>query len=357
MKDCLYNLATDKTRGFFASFCKLLLWLLSLVYGLVVSILVFLNTRNQYRPGCKVISVGNITLGGTGKTSLVEYIARALLKEDRKIAVLSRGYKRKIASSSGDHVNSSQEMGDEPFMLKENLAGVPVIAGIDRVKSANLAIKEYGVDTVILDDAFQQWKIKKDLEIVTIDTTNPFGNRHLIPRGILREPLWSLKRADIFVLTKANLSSRDGELKSVLGKINNKALIIESYHLPERFYNLANPKEIFALDQLKNKTAGLFSGIGDPGSFEKLVETLGVKTGFSARFTDHHSYTQEEIDKIIKDTKACGAEFIITTQKDAARLSGLRITDSGLRILVLRIQLAIKDETAFNSRLLKLYSL
>jgi len=356
MREYLYNLATDKKKGFILSPIKGLLFLLALLYGFVIRVLALFCGLNMRRIGCKVISIGNITLGGTGKTVLVEYIARCLRERGHKVAVITRGYKRKPAGFKPPAANY-RNTGDEPFMLSRNLVSVPVIVDSNRVKAAQKAIKDYSVDTVILDDAFQQWGIKKDLNILTIDASNPFGNRNMIPRGILREPLSALKRADVFMLTKTNIIPAGIELKDYLNKINPEAVVFESSHRPESFYKIDEEKNLLSIDAFKGKNAALFSGIGDPDSFTKLVMQLGVKVESVFKYPDHYNYTQQDLDKIVKLAKVKGVDFVLTTQKDAVRLSDLRFTDYDLQLMVLRIGIEIKDEERFINRLLRVYSL
>ena len=299
------------------------------------------------RLSCKVISIGNITLGGTGKTSLVEFVSRYLKAKNHNVAVLSRGYTR-----------LGQEMGDEPSMLSKSLGDIPVIVGHDRVKGAQRAIKEYAVDTVILDDGMQQWRIKKDLEIVTISSAQGFGNQHMLPRGVLRQPLSSLREADIFVLTKTDLSGSLTGIKGYLSKVNPQALIVESVHEALGFYVINNPDEIFSLNHLKGKGVVLFSGIGDPDSFSKLIANLGINIGLDLIFGDHHNYSDEDLANIVSRAQALNLNTIITTEKDAARLSEEKLKLlKGFRVLVLRVALKItKNEEPFFARLLSLYT-
>lgn len=355
VKYFLYNLATDKYQGIPAAVFKFFLFLLSLIYSLVVRLLIFLNRLRPCRLNSKVISVGNITLGGTGKTTLVEFIARYLKQEGHKAAVLSRGYKRRISSCELP-VSSYESMGDEPYMLSQNLADLPVLVDSDRLKAAKEAQERYRVDTLILDDAFQQWRLKKDLEIVAIDAANPFGNRHLLPRGILREPLSSLKRADVFILTKTNLKPDTQEIKDFLSRVNPRAEIFEAIHKPVGFYSLANRVERLKTDALRTKSVTLFSGIGDPDSFQNLISSLGINIGLSFKFADHHNYTKEDLERIIKSSQEKSIDTLITTEKDAVRLKRLQPITRNLQLFVLRIELEIKDEQRFYNRLLKLYS-
>jgi len=363
MQEYLYKLATDENRGFIAGIIKAFLFILSFIYGSVVRILILFSRLKPHRLNCKVISVGNITLGGTGKTSLVEYIARYLKQQGHKVAILSRGYKRRITQYA---IRNTQyaTMGDEPYMLSKKLGDIPVIVDANRIRGAKQAIKEYRVDTVILDDGFQQWKIKKDLEITTIDVTDPFGNQHLLPRGILREPLTSLKRSDVFILTKTNLNPDIQDPKDFLSQINPAALILESIHKPLGFCKIDQPGELLNTEIFKGKTVTLFCGIADPDSFEDLIMSLGIKVGLSFSFPDHYNYSQKDLDKITQASKEKNIDTIVTTEKDAARLYAIRNTSPAqagkaqyaIRILILRIELEIKDEQEFHNRLLQLYS-
>ena len=356
MLSYIYNLATDKHKGLVAGIVKSFLYCLSLLYGLVVKVLVFIYHLKPYRLNCKVISVGNITLGGTGKTSLVALIAQYLKQKGHKVAILSRGYKRKLTTYNLQ-LTTYETMGDEPYMLKMNLGDVPVVVDTDRIRAAKLAIHNYGADTVILDDGLQQWPIKKDLEIVTIDATCPFGNRKLIPRGILREPLSSLKRADVFILTKTNLNPDNQDIKDFLSSINPQSLIVESTHSPLGFYRLDDKDGFLGLEALAGENVTLVSGIADPDSFQNLIVSLGINIGLFFRFPDHHNYAKEELDRIIKNSKDKNIGTIITTEKDAARIRSLQLTAYSLQLLYLRIELKIiKDEQEFYNRLLRLYS-
>ncbi len=355
MRAYLYSLVTDQRKGVIAGTIKFFLFLLSLIYGVVVRLLITFYRFRQKRFGCKVISIGNITLGGTGKTSLVEFIAKYLKAQGHKVSVISRGYKRESADCRPQTVDH-RTMGDEPYMLSQNLKDIPVVVDSDRVRGINKAIKDYMADTVILDDSLQQWRLKKDLEIVTIDATDPFGNGQLLPRGILREPLSALKRADLFILTKVNLSPDTQSIKDFLVRVNPGAQIVEARHEPLSFYSLDKPDTPIDLAQFKGKAAAIFSGIGDPDSFASLIGSLGISAAVSFNFSDHYNYTQGDLDNISKQARAKNVEIIITTQKDAARLSSLELRAYSLQLLVLRIQMRIKDEQKIYHRLSGLYS-
>ena len=349
-REYLYNLVTYKVKGPLAALLRGLLFVLSLIYGLVVVILAGFYRLRPVRVNCKVISVGNITLGGTGKTSLVEYLAERLVQKGKKVAVLSRGYKRDARQPG------AQGMGDEPAMLQRKLPQVTVIVDRDRLKASARAIKDYSADTLILDDGLQQWRIFKDLEIVTIDAQNPFGNFRLLPAGFLREPLGALSRADIFVLTQIAPGQDTAALTDRLRQLNPRALIVESRHRPEGFSDLNNPDKILSIDSFKGKSAVVFSGIGNPQAFEDTVCSLGINIAEALRFADHHDYAQADLDSIIKGAKEKGLDTIITTEKDAIKIS--RLNFNLTRVFSLNIKLGItKNETEFDRRLLKLHSL
>ena len=242
-------------------------------------------------------------------------------------------------------------------MLSKNLKDVPVLVNSQRIEAIEVAINKYAVDTVILDDGFQQWKINKDLEIVTIDATDPFGNQYLLPRGILRQPLSTLKRADILVITKTNLNPDIQDIKDYLKQINPRGLIVEAVHKPVGFYRLKDEqKSLLALDTLKGKPVSLFCGIADPDSFENLIFSLGINFELMFRFPDHHRYTQRELKDIIEQSKLKNIQAIITTEKDAVRINDvLGSADSSFSLYVLRINLEIVQNEIFLKRILSIY--
>jgi tetraacyldisaccharide 4'-kinase len=355
LKEHLYNLATDKYQGLFSAFIKFLLYLLSLIYGFLVWVLKGWRGLRKIRLGCKVISVGNITLGGTGKTVLVERIAGYLQKNGRKVAVLSRGYKRP-GSASGISAPGYENMGDEPFMISQKLPGVFVMVDPDRVRSAKSAIAVHGVDTVILDDGFQQWGIKKDLEIVMFDGVNPFGNRRLLPRGILRQPLSTLKTAEVFVLT--NTGNADlGKTRELLLRINSRAILLEAEHTVKGLFRISRKEEHLSADYLTGQNVALFCGLGNPGSFRNLSGKLGLKEGLFFEFPDHYRYQEDDIEKIVNQSRQKGFTALVTTEKDAVRIPLAARKRFGEDIFVLEVELKFKDEEQrFFDRLRDIYS-
>jgi tetraacyldisaccharide 4'-kinase len=361
LREYLYRLATDKEKGLVAAVIKSFLFILSLIYSFLLKVTVFLRRQRCKALGAKVISVGNITLGGTGKTILVEYIARSLKEKGHRVAVLTRGYKRRISyiPYTQDKIRAEQfyhHMGDEPYMLSLKLGDIPIIVDADRIRGARCALKDSAIDTLILDDGFQQWHIRKDLEIVTIDAQNPFGNKRIIPRGILREPPENLSRADIFMLTKTNFNHDTATLKDFLKSLNPGAQIFESGHLPVSFFDFNQPQEPIDSGLLRGKNVVLFCGIGDPDSFIALISSLGINASACFKFPDHHHYTRLDIDKIIQAAKEKNIDTIVTTEKDMVRVFGPCSGPQAVRFLFLRIKLEIKDEDKFRNRLLGVYS-
>ncbi|RKY33044.1 MAG: tetraacyldisaccharide 4'-kinase [Candidatus Omnitrophota bacterium] len=359
MLNFLYNLATDKYRGILPDLVKFFLFLLSQIYALIIRFLIFKNRLLQQRLNCKVISIGNITLGGTGKTLLAEYIAKLLKQKGHRVAVLTRGYGRKVTTSQRHNVTSYENMGDEPYMLKMKLGDVPVLVDADRIRSGKKAISEYGVDSVILDDGFQQWRIKKDLEIVTIDATDPFGNGNMVPRGLLREPLSGLRRADIFILTKTNLNFHVQEAVSYLNQINPKALILKSVHQPIGLYRLNKQDQPVRPESIKEKKAVIICGIADPDSFSNLITGLGINIVSVYTFADHHRYSYRDLERLDRQLQSSAINTMITTEKDFVKISPYLSyrNDWRFELLVLRIEIKLIDnEQDFINRLLGLYS-
>ncbi len=360
IRSYFYDLATDKNSSFWSMPVKFFLSLLSFAYFLFIKGVLFLYKKNyfhKHKLPLKIISVGNITWGGTGKTQLAEYIAAYLKQHGYRVAILTRGYGKPVTSNQLP-VASYKEMGDEAYMLARNLRDVPVIVDVDRARGMEHAIKNYNVDTAILDDGFQQWRVRKDLEIVTIDVTSPFGNGWLLPRGILREPLSSLKRADIFFLVKTNLISEEkkNNIMSALNGVNPSAMIVEAIYEPRYLRDLITQEEI-GLNLLKDKDICILSGIASPDSFKATVEKLQCNIKLSFDFLDHYCYKRIDLDKILALCSKNNIEILLTTEKDAVRIEPLvkgSIIDSKIFSLVVKLKI-LESEEKFHARLFSLY--
>ncbi len=313
--------------------------------------------------GCLVVVVGNLTVGGTGKTPVVEKFARALHDRGRKVAILSRGYKSKappwwkkgwwwlthaeeppprIVSNGQTVLLDSEQAGDEPYMLARNLPGVIVLVDKNRVKAGAYAIKKFGCDTLVLDDGFQYLPLKGSLNLLLVDKTNPFGNGHLLPRGILREPIKHLKRASYVFLTKSN-GHRDMELERVIAEHNPNVDVIECAHRPQylrRFGRVDSaPDARVPLTFLKGRRVLAFSGIATPESFEKFLRDLGALIVARERFLDHYRFGDEDLDELFAMAQREGAECLITTEKDAVRINEQR--ECPLPLYYLRLEIEI----------------
>ena len=328
----------------------------SFLFGGVVAIRYFLyrtGVLRRYPLGIQVISIGNVTAGGTGKTPVTEIFARTLAAEGRKVAILSRGYRRKEAPwwqrvftqvvepplvvSDGRHVLlDSATGGDEPYMLASNLPGVAVLVDRNRVKAGRYAVKRLGCDTLILDDGFQYQKLKHSIEVVLVDSTNPFGNGNLLPRGILREPVRNIRRADIIFLTKCR--GDVSAVKEEIRRYNTSAEIVECNHTPKVLKDVWSREE-FPLDWLRGKTLCTLSGIASPKGFENSLRHLGAKVVWCERYADHHRYESSEVLYALNRTADMGADALVTTEKDAVRFP--RFETSPVRCLYLRIAIEI----------------
>ena len=306
-------------------------WKPVLTIGSQLYILGLIFERFLYRSGIlkvkslpkPVISIGNITWGGTGKTPIVEYVARFYLNRRKSPLVLLRGYG-----------------ADETKQLAKQLPEAKFGVGADRFREGEKALRANPADVVILDDGFQHWKLKRDLDIVSINVLNPFGNHLLIPRGILREPLSSLKRASIVVLTDVNLTPRKEleNLKAKIHAISPKVEFIEAYREPLYFYR-PESKERIQVNRLQGHRVTTFSGIGTPRSFQMLLNQIGLRTVRNFEFSDHHPYTESELKEILQIKEASESQEIITTEKDFYRSE--QLMRKILRPLVLRVRLRL----------------
>ncbi len=291
----------------------------------------------------KVISIGNITLGGTGKTPAVISVAKAAKNRGLSPCILTRGYKAKSGDTSfiskGDGpLISAADAGDEAYLMAEILRGIPVVKGKNRYEAGLLALKENPAPVFILDDGFQHWGLQRDIDIVLIDATNPFGNKKLFPEGILREPLTALKRAHVIIITKSDIARTESiaAISQEVREINSDATVFTAFHKPVELVDTAgNATE---LKSLVNKKVYVFTGIANTMYFESILRTNGAQIIDSKKFRDHHSYTQKDIDKIKSD--AMGLD-IITTEKDIVKLKGLNVPHN---VQAFRIEFTVDNE-------------
>ena len=297
--------------------------------------------------GAYVISIGNITTGGTGKTPLVSYVAEILAERGETVCILTRGYgrkdsKKRVLVSDGSTIFSNPtNSGDEPFELAQKLLGKAiVIADADRVSAAEWAKRKFGVTAFVLDDGFQHRRAGRGVDIVCVDATNPGGytqagslrSGEVLPAGRLREPITNLKRADVVVITRADLVDDISNLRSEILDLNPEATIFAATN---KIVNLAelNGRRIFA-----------FCGLGNPENFYEQLRREGINVVGTKTFPDHHQYTQKDIERIESEARACGAETLVTTAKDDVKLYDLKFE---MQRDVIRIEVEIDDPVAF----------
>ena len=309
--------------------------------------------------GVQVIAIGNLTVGGTGKTPVVEKFARELRNQGRTVAILSRGYRSKpppvhewllnkilfredttpprVVSDGKSLLLDSEMAGDEPYMLASNLQDVVVLVDKDRVKSGRYAIEKFGCDTLLLDDGYQYWKLHgRRHDVVLVDRQQPFGNEYLLPRGTLREPPTHLARANTIFITKSDGNTVD--LRRRIAQFNPTAAVIECIHHPLYLEDVFTGQR-FGLEFLNGRKAASLSGIAQPESFEQSLVKLGAELVYSKRFADHHRFSQQEVLNVINRSKKRQADTIVTTQKDAVRFPKLDRRD--LPIFFMRVEIRI----------------
>ena len=294
--------------------------------------------------------MGNITWGGTGKTSFVSFLAKNLVENNYKVAILIRGYKRKekkmITIVPGIKDLDWQKVGDEAYLLASQLDSAPIIVNKNRVESGKEAIDKYSSDFLVLDDGFQHQKLMRDLDIVMIDASDPFGNGKLIPAGKLREPIENIKRADILVLNRAEKADNNKmELINKLKEYNSTAPIIETEYIVEKIYNLKNEGKPILPSQVKDKKILGFCGIGNAQSFKQTIEDLGVNVMKFIPFPDHYTYKDKDIKEIEREALDRKADFILTTEKDGVRLILLPYSKVPIYIVKMKLEI-ISGETS-----------
>jgi tetraacyldisaccharide 4'-kinase len=324
-------LVSGQARGPWPALQRGGLRLASLPYGLAVrlrNVMYERGWKERHRAPVPVVSVGNLTVGGTGKTPCVEYVARYYRGRDRRVAVLSRGY------------GAAGGRNDEAMVLEENLPDVPHLQAPDRVALATTAVEELDSEVLVLDDGFQHRRLARDLDIVLIDATNPWGHGHLLPRGLLREPPSSLRRAGSIVLTRCDQVSAEERrhLREAVTRLAPGLPTVESAHRP---IDLCNGTRTAALDRLRERPVAAFCGVGNPEAFRRTLRDLGADVIAFRTFPDHHPYTRADVEDLRAWARRQPADcVVVTTQKDLVKL---RLSELGGRELwALRIRLHVE---------------
>ena len=319
-------------------FLESFLFAISICYGALVQ-----QRNTLYKKGllqskrlpCPVISIGNITVGGSGKTPMTIYVAEFIQHLGYSVAIISRGYKGKAEKIGGVVCDGRMicmgpdKAGDEPFMIAQRLKTVPVIVGQNRFKAGILAIKEFKPDVLLLDDAFQHFKLHRDIDLVLLDSKEPLGNTYLFPRGTLRESASALSRGDAVILTRSDVGK-----PASLGQIKNhvpRKPVFHSFHTPYIYKintgnSLQSPDRLtipskYDFDIFKNKRVVAFCGLAGNDAFRRNIECVKFKLENFSGFPDHHPYSDRELDEIVKSAMDLSAEFIFTTEKDYVRIA------------------------------------
>jgi len=361
-----------RQKGSGARLLGAVLRVLSWVFELLVRLRLWLYRQRLFRDtplGCKVVVVGNLTVGGTGKTPVVLKMAQVLASRGRKVAILSRGYKGASDSmpkrfwrwlTQGDRPDplvvsdgkavlvGPDEAGDEPFMLASNLvdAGVVVIVDRDRVEGGRFALRRFGVDTILLDDGLQYLPLRGQINLLLVDSHDPFGNGAMLPRGILREPVANLSRASYVFITKSS-GPPAPELVSLIRPDNERAEIIACAHAAKEVVELETGAAV-PLESLRGKRVAAFSGIATPERFEETLRAQGATIVANRRFLDHHAFNDEDLDEVLDRALRARAEMIVTTEKDAVRLQGRFRPPIPLVFIRLEVEI-LGDRDGFNA--------
>jgi tetraacyldisaccharide 4'-kinase len=331
LRDYFRLIAEDQQTGILAEFLKPVLNGLSFFYRSGVVLVQALYQKGllpRKRLPFPVISVGNLTWGGTGKTPFVEYLARRVIERRQTPLVLTRGYGT-----------------DEVEQIRAHLPNVRIGVGKERYQVASGVSQKERIGAAILDDGFQHWKMMRDIEIVTLNALNPFGNGKLLPRGILREPRQALTRATVIVLTHVNLveAKELEKLRAEIRQLAPRSALTEAYLEPLFFYR-AKRRNRLSVDQLENRRVATFSAVASPRSFQLLLARYGIKPVRNFEFSDHHSFSRKELEEIREVSQKSDVEEIITTEKDFFR-SPQSITEVlDPLILAARLRIAAGEE-------------
>ena len=336
-------------------FASLILPPLSAIYNVVTRARITGYQRGWFsvsKISAPVISVGNLTTGGTGKTPLVEWVCRAVVRETGKRAcVLTRGYGRAnpqsqvVVSDGSKLLAPEREAGDEPYLLAQNLIGIAaVVSNPDRAAAGEWAIKNLGSEVFVLDDGFQHLRLSRDLNIVTLDATNPWGGGSLLPYGRLREPRAGLSRADCIVVTRTEQVEDTVSLRESVQRLAGAIPVFTSRMMTSGICRL-NGENVN--ESLLAQPVAAFCGVGNPESFFNQIRQEGYTPVFTRAFADHHNYNQADLNRLIQEAKDHGASGLITTAKDALKLASLEVD---LPCYVLEIKISIAD----GARLMKM---
>ena len=341
-----------------------LLYYLSKIYELVMRFRIYLYEigilKSKNLP-CFVISIGNIVAGGTGKTPMTIFLANYLQSKGYKVTVVTRGYKGEFEQKGGivcddqNNLSTQKEAGDESYMMAQ-LLQLPILAGKNRYESCISAIKKFSPDIIILDDAFQHLALKRDLDLLLINSENPFGNSYLLPRGFLREPLTAVQRCDAVIYTHSDSNTPSNTTTNTIADIIPASInTFKSNHTPyikkldtEKFVlPLSNKKEACE-NNIQGKIALLFSGIANNSNFRSGCKKMGFKIKQHIEFADHYQYSKQDIDKIKSIFKQGSVDFIVTTLKDYVKISDCFSDKYPVMVLDVKIEFNAENRQKFD---------
>ena len=350
-----------------ASFLACLLYAVSLVYTGIVTSRAYLYKHGVFQSKklpCTVISIGNLAVGGTGKTPLTMYIAQFLSGLGQKVAIISRGYGGGKEGNGGVVTDGHRicmdqnAAGDEPYLMAQRLEGVPVLIGKNRYAAGMFAVKEFKSQILLLDDGFQHLQIYRDLNLLLLDATRPFGNGYLLPRGVLRESMGQLCRGDVVILTRS-----DGSPQGTLDHLVEKKLVVgkrvfRCRHVPMRLTRAKAKVPLSSFQgavndmfTLRGRRVLAFSGIARNDSFQSTVSDLGCTVTTFLTFPDHHPYSRDDIDKILQTAAHHKVEWLLTTEKDYVRLAHHQL-EWPLELLAIGIDISFGEDQEGFHRLL-----
>ncbi|HXG92139.1 MAG TPA: tetraacyldisaccharide 4'-kinase [Blastocatellia bacterium] len=342
---------------------RALIWLPAKLYEIGVRLRVAAYETDylkQKRLDATVISIGNITLGGTGKTPVVEFIAKYLRSEEHSVAILSRGYGRdssgmrvlnREAGEAARRAQSFREYGDEPLMLARAMPDVPIIVHKDRYEGGRWAERNLGADVLVLDDGYQHLGLARDLNILLIDATDPFGGFEMVPFGRLREPLYAVKRADAVIVTRADRPFDQGQTNAIIKYFcGDKVPVMYVYSSIARLRHLQTGV-LYDVSEFRRWNMGVMCGIGNPHAFADDILQMGMNIVSESFFRDHHAFTQADLDRAIQSARDQGADALITTEKDAVRIEGLEMGE--FPIYAAQQEIQSDDEVRLKSLLLR----
>ena len=369
LEDYLHSVIDEPPRfGPAANALRTLFGVLERLYGAGLAAYLLaerLGLRRRGRLPIPVVSIGNLSVGGTGKTPMTQWLVEHLHTEGRRVAVLSRGHGgsgqsvRLVSDDAGQVLLPARDAGDEPHLLAATLPGSPVLVGKDRRESGRAALRRFDLDVLVLDDGFQFWQLARDLDIVLLDARRPFANGHALPRGLLREPKQNLRRAGIVVATRAGGldAAARAALTGQVARFAPRACVFFADHRAIGFvpaHDLSAP--VLPLDRFQGRSVFAACAIARPDSFRSTLEReAGAQVLQFQVWDDHHPLTRKDVESVQADAARAGAEAVIITEKDAVKWAAACAPEAGLPVYALRVAMAPDDETGLMAAVNKVF--